>query len=328
MRFFTAILVFALVLGAGGNACAEEIVFTGKTFSPNRAEIFSPHALTVQPSTKVQASPDANSGVGSETLFSPFTPMKISKLLTDVGQKVTAEQRLLEFDYPHEGLIAERRKLSQGDLMTKEARLEKVRAEIAQIHASLTGARALRGKGVLSGQEVKDMMGELHVKTLEEQALVSLVALDRGVARGGLDAARKKLEETAGERRLTGKAWISAPAAGFVLWVNPDLKPGMILTQKKRLFVVGSLDPILFRADVHEDQALRLRAGDTARITFEALPGRTFEASVSRVSISPLPSDAQMPSQYEVELSLPNPDLALKEGVRGEARIHVPDGPR
>jgi len=331
MRLFTATLGLVLALLAAGNAFAEEIVLNGKTFSPNRMEIFSPHALAALPSAG-EASPstakDSDAGAGSETTFAPFTQMKITKLLADIGQKVTADQHLLEFDYPHEGLIAERRKLSPAGLMTREASLEKIRADTAQLRASLAGAQALRDKGVLSSQNVNDMVRELQLKTLREQALASRVELDRGVAQGSLDAAQKKFGKTARERRLTGRSWITAPVAGFVLWANPDLKPGMILTQKTRLFVVGSLDPIVFRADVYEEQAVRLRVGDKVRVTFEALPGRTFDARLARVAVTPLPGGIQTSSQYEVEITLPNPGLALKEGVRGEASVQVPDGPR
>ena len=317
MRLFTTIFVLALALLATGHARAEEIVLTGKTFSPNRAEIFSPHALEVQPSTV---------SAGSEVLFSPFTQMKVSKLLTEIGQKVTADQCLLEFDYPHEGLIAERRKLSQTGLMIQEVRLEQVRSEISTLRASLAGAQALRQKGVVSSQQVTDLERTLQVKTLEAQALAAKAELERGVAEGGLETARKKFGKVVDEHSLSGRSWITSPVPGFVLWVNPDLKPGMVVAKKTRLFVVGSLDPILFKADVYEDRAIRLRAGDKARVTFEALPGKTFEGAVSRVAVTPLSGDVLTPSQYEVELSLPNPGLILKEGVRGEATVQVPDG--
>jgi len=319
MRLLITTVVLVSALLASGHALAKEIVLNGKTFSPNRMEIFSPHALVAQPAAGV---------AGTETLFSPFTQMKIIKLLADIGQRVTVDQHLLEFDYPPEGLIAERRKLSQAGLMTQEASLEKVRADIAQLRASLAAAQALRAKGAASDQNVNDLARELQVDVLKEQALASHVELDRGVAEGGLATAQKKFGKTADEHRFTGRSWITAPVAGFVLWANPDLKPGMILTQKTRLFVVGSLDPILFRADVYEEQAVRLRGGDKARVTFEALPGRTFDARISRVGVTPLPGGIQTSSQYEVEITLQNPDLALKEGVRGEAAVQVPDGPR
>jgi multidrug resistance efflux pump len=112
---------------------------------------------------------------------------------------------------------------------------------------------------------------------------------------------------------------------GYVLWINPDLRKGVKLNRDTDLFQVGILDPIVIRAQVHEIEAVRLKLGDKAKVTFDSMPGKEFTATVSRIPWAPLPTSLQQPSYYEIELTLPNPDMSLKEGLKGTVTI-VPKG--
>jgi hypothetical protein len=90
------------------------------------------------------------------------------------------------------------------------------------------------------------------------------------------------------------------------------------------------MDPMLIRAQVYELEALQLNLGEAAEVTVESLPGRNFEAQVSRVSWAPVPppvwvpAGQEQPSYYEVELTVPNPDLVLKEGLKGRITLRRP----
>jgi len=326
MRLFIAMLAAALVLLTGQAALAEEIAFTGKTVSPNHTEIFSPHATPEEVAAFKAASGEDQ---GPDSPFAPFTgKMTVTKLLTGIGQNVNADQKLLEFVYPREGLAAWRGRLSQSDVAALEAQLGKARSKEALLRASLTEARKLRERGIASGEAVSELARQLQVAALQEAVLADKMGLARGMAEGELDEARKRFGKNVDKGLLTGTSWIVAPEPGTVLWVNPDLQPGMILTARTRLFVVGSLDPLLVRAWVYESQATRLRVGDKAQISFESLSGKTVSGAVSRVSMSPVYGDPQMPSEFEVDLTLQNPGLVLKEGLRGAVTVQVPDGPR
>jgi multidrug efflux pump subunit AcrA (membrane-fusion protein) len=84
-------------------------------------------------------------------------------------------------------------------------------------------------------------------------------------------------------------------------------------------FQVGVMDPMLLRAQAFEIEALQVRVGQPAEVTLDALPGRKFQAKVSRISWSSTTITPDQPAYYEVELTVPNPDLDLKEGLK--ARI-------
>ena len=102
----------------------------------------------------------------------------------------------------------------------------------------------------------------------------------------------------------------------------------MILSKPTLLFRVGTIDPLVIRAKVHESIIPRLKEGDKATVTFESLPGQTFETSITFIALTADTSDVQFPSHFEVQLSLPNPGAKLKVGLRGDVSVTVPDGPR
>ena len=331
MRLFICVVVLTLTTFSGMVARAEEIVFIGKTYSPNHMEVFSPHASPAELKIFDSMAKEIREkrGEDAEPPVKPFTgKMKVTKMLADIGQPVDLEQRLLEYAFPTEDLLTEQRKLSQGELKSMEASLERVRAEIATKRKNLEEARMRQSRGLASTQEVGDLARDIQLAKMTEQAIDYNLRLEREMSKGELELAKAKFGSKASEHNLPGVSWITSPVAGYVLWVNPEVKPGMVLSKKTKLFVVGSMDPILIRALVYETQMPKLRVGDKAQVTFDTLPDKTFEAAIVRIPMTATQTDVQLPSHFEVELSMPNPGLALKEGMRGQVKIQVPDGPR
>ena len=97
------------------------------------------------------------------------------------------------------------------------------------------------------------------------------------------------------------------------------MREGAELPPLPAAFQVGVMDPMLLRAQAFEIEALQVKIGQAAEVTLDALPGRKFQAKVSRISWSSITTGPDQPAYYEVELKVPNPDLDLKEGLK--ARI-------
>ncbi len=111
---------------------------------------------------------------------------------------------------------------------------------------------------------------------------------------------------------------MKAPIGNHVLWVHPDLREDAEFNKGTAAFSIGVMDPMLIRAHVHEIEAVQLKLGDLADFTLESIPGRKFQARVSRISWETLTPQLDRPSYYEVEFELPNPDFILREGLRGQ----------
>jgi multidrug resistance efflux pump len=109
---------------------------------------------------------------------------------------------------------------------------------------------------------------------------------------------------------------LKTPIGGYVIWVNPEVVQGAELPPLPAAFQVGVMDPMLIRAQAFEIEALQIKVGEPAEVTLDALPGRKFQGQVSRLSWSSVTTGPDTPAYYEVELKVPNPDLALKEGLK------------
>jgi multidrug resistance efflux pump len=115
---------------------------------------------------------------------------------------------------------------------------------------------------------------------------------------------------------------LRTPISGYVIWVNPEVRDGAELGPMPAAFQVGVMDPMLLRGQAFEIEALQIKVGDQADVILDSLPGRKFQGTVSRISWSSTTTGLEQPSYYEVELKVPNPDLALKEGLKARIVLH------
>ena len=113
-------------------------------------------------------------------------------------------------------------------------------------------------------------------------------------------------------------ASITAPIAGQVISIQSDLREGLELGAGAPAFIIGVMDPMVIHAQIHESEIVNVHLGDKADVTMESVANRTFEATVSRFSLTPLAPGAMDPSYYDIEFTIPNSDYILKEGFKGE----------
>jgi HlyD family secretion protein len=113
-------------------------------------------------------------------------------------------------------------------------------------------------------------------------------------------------------------ASITAPISGQVVSIQSDLREGLELGPGAPAFIIGVMDPMVLHARIHESEISNIQLGDKAEVTMESVPNRTFEATVSRFSLTPLVHEVPEPSYYDIEFTIPNSDYALKEGFKGE----------
>jgi membrane fusion protein, multidrug efflux system len=159
------------------------------------------------------------------------------------------------------GLSAEEgRAVRKGEVLAQlddtEARLAVERAEVALKGAGREAdrGRQLRQQGFMSEKDIDDL--ELKLRT----------------AKVALDEARYNLSQT----RLT------APFSGQVTARMINL--GETVTAGRECFRLEDFDPILGRLYFPEREVSRLRVGQPALLTLDALPGRTYEARVALVN--------------------------------------------
>jgi Cu(I)/Ag(I) efflux system membrane fusion protein len=115
---------------------------------------------------------------------------------------------------------------------------------------------------------------------------------------------------------------IASPASGFVIEKNvvegASVDPGM------RLFRVAALNKVWVEAEVYEGDLGHVRVGQSATVTLDYLPGRSYDAIVAY--IYPYLDPKNRTGRVRVELA--NKDLDLRPGMYASVELTADAQPR
>lgn len=325
------IVVLALCLAA--SARAETLTFLGKSYCPIKYDITWPFVTKVDPSKRQGTGITAN--VYELPKDKPLVEKSAAELGSDmrrlhilsaplkVGDPVSEDQILVTYELPLENLMAEKEALSRSELNNYEHGLAIVENELAQVRqqqANLENQAADQAVAPntlrYNAQEIESLM--LQRDYLREERALAQQRYDNAVI-----IAKSKYGKDQDIHHLPRVGYIRAPSSGYVLWTNSSLVPGMAFTKQASLLTIGRLDPIIIRASVHEIAAQKLKVGDPVDIVFHAMPGKTYHTTISKVDFVAQPAMLQQPSFYDIEMSLPNPDLHIKEGMRCDVSVDI-----
>jgi RND family efflux transporter MFP subunit len=114
---------------------------------------------------------------------------------------------------------------------------------------------------------------------------------------------------------------IVAPGDGVVL--RRLAEPGELVGAGQPVLVVGNTTGgWIVRAHLPDRDIVRVTRGATARVSLDAFPGRSFEATVTEVSSAADP----MTGTYEVKLAIDPQGLRLVQGLVAKIELPGPAG--
>jgi RND family efflux transporter MFP subunit len=116
------------------------------------------------------------------------------------------------------------------------------------------------------------------------------------------------------EKQLTSRK-IRAPISGYV--VKRHCLVGQWLGEGQPVVTLVVPDPILFKVPVPERYISSINRGDTAQVSFDALPASSFQGKIS--AIIPRADDASRTFPVRIEIS--NPEGLIKPGMLGRATL-------
>ncbi len=186
---------------------------------------------------------------------------------------------------------------TRGELATAEAR-----RDLAQ--RALERKRGLNAEKIVPTREVQEAENE----TIAAEAQVR-------AARAGLQALGAP--DRAADGASASALVLRSPVSGVVL--ERTLALGQTADPAKPLFRIGELSTIWLTVHAFERDAVRLVKGAPARITFAALPGRTFDGKVALIGQSVDPNSRTV----AVRIDLPNRDRLLRPGMSATAWLPV-----
>jgi multidrug efflux pump subunit AcrA (membrane-fusion protein) len=243
----------------------------------------------------------------------------ITSLRAHSGQRVEAGEILATYRLAPESLMAIQQRLSPPQLAEMETKLAEVQRNMVPLTSKQRELAQLVQKKLAPSQGLAQVNQELQFLGRERAIFQDRLKKDRQLAQQDQEVLINLLGTAMKSGQIPREVSLKAPISGYVIWVNPEMRESAELPPLPAAFQVGVMDPMLLRAQAFEIEALQVRVGQPAEMTLDALPGRKFQAKVSRISWSSITIGPDQPAYYEVELTVPNPDLDLKEGLK--ARI-------
>jgi RND family efflux transporter MFP subunit len=102
---------------------------------------------------------------------------------------------------------------------------------------------------------------------------------------------------------------INSPVEGYI--TERNALPNMYAEPSTKLYTVADLSRVWVYAQVFQDDIGRIKPGDTAQITVDSYPGRTFSGQIEEI----LPQVDMATRSVRVRLAMANPGLKLKPGM-------------
>ncbi len=217
------------------------------------------------------------------------------------------------------GTVAERR-VDLGDRVKAGELLLRIAAP--EVDQSLERARAAVGQ-----TRAREHLAQLNVdraKPLVEQQFLSPSGLDNltanlAVAHADTAAAVAEVKRLEAVQQFQ---WVRAPFAGVIterLVERGDRVSGDGGGGDAYLLRLAKLDELRVVVDVPQSSAIDVPLGAVVPLSFREFPGETFKATLRRRSGAIDAATGTM----RIELALPNPELRLPAGLRGEAVLEV-----
>jgi cobalt-zinc-cadmium efflux system membrane fusion protein len=229
-------------------------------------------------------------GVNEDAYAEVGSPIeaRIVRVLVQPGDSIEARQNLAELESPEVG------RARAAIASTR------VRSELAS--RTLERRRALVADEIVPSRELEAAEAELAQAEAErrsaEQSLAALGAKSGGGAR----------------------FFVSSPIAGTV--IERKAVRGRMVSAAEPLFAVGELSRLWLLAHAFERDAVRIRSGSVARVSFPALPGQAFSGKVVRVGSRVDPRSRTI----DVRLDVENREQLLRPGMSATALIPVGEG--
>lgn len=246
----------------------------------------------------------------------------ITELQSQVGQPVAMGAVLARYRLQPEAQAEVRRRLFPEAVRELELTQSKLAAKARELADQRAGLATLAQQRLASSQSLEQVDRESRLVAREQAVVAERLAWAKKTYQDDLAVLRQQLGQEVNPRQRPTSGQLSAPLAGLLIWMHPDMRLGAELKAGEPVFIVGVMDPMIIQAQVHELEAMRLQVGDQADMEVVSLPGRRFTARISRVSWSSLAPKPDQPSFFEVEFTVANPELLFKDGLK--VRLRVP----
>jgi len=220
------------------------------------------------------------------------TPARVARLLVNAGDAVRVGQTLAELTSP--------------ELARERAAYLSAAARVRLADATLERKRGLAAEKIVPQREVEE------AESAAGEARAALRASRAAIAAFGVEP------PTADGDEATSPTFVlRTPVAGSVIERTAVL--GQMLDPAVPAFRIGNLSTLWLTVHAFERDAVRIRQGVRARLSFSALPGQDFEGTVRTVGRHVERDSRTVP----VRIDLKNKGTLLRPGMSANATLPV-----
>ncbi|PKN09124.1 MAG: efflux RND transporter periplasmic adaptor subunit [Deltaproteobacteria bacterium HGW-Deltaproteobacteria-8] len=206
-----------------------------------------------------------------------------------------------------------KRELRAGDHVTRGMVLARLdpqdhAARVNQARAALDEAKA----SLVQAKKNFERSQSLVVDGYLAKSEFDLSQERLGVARAKVDGARAQLEQAS---IMLADSQLKSPLDGMV--ASRSVEHGTLVSSGTKAFVLVDLSSVKAVFGVPDSMQARIKRGAPLSVLVEALGGREFAGTVTAVS----PSADAKSRVFDIELTIPNPDAQLKDGMIATVRL-------
>jgi membrane fusion protein, multidrug efflux system len=260
-----------------------------------------------------------------QVTLSSETEGKVSKILADLGDRVTAGQALIQLDHEKQQYNFDQQKAALARALAqygasdpqhlpdieKTPDVQKANADLQQARQNYDRANELFKRTLVPRQTLDDAETALQSKRASyDSSLQTAKNL-----RASIEASEATMKLADRQFRDTQ---IRAPFDGYVEKRLVNL--GELVKAQMPVIAVVRVDPLKVVAEIPEKMAPWISGGQSVQLHVDAYPDRTFVGKVSRIS----PAVNTATRAFPFEALVPNRDTVLKPGTF--ARVHIESG--
>lgn len=210
-------------------------------------------------------------------------PGQLLVQLDDADARVQSARALAQLRSAEAALQAVKSGGTQEEVLTTKADLSKAQAESQEAQRNLQAIQKLRQNGAASPAEVDAAQDRVKKADADVQLLQSkLTGRYSSPEIAKVEAAAVEARASyAAAQDLLKHSNVAAPFAGTVYQL--PVKPGAYVNGGELLVQIADLTKVRVRAFVDEPDIGRLAKGQEVQISWDAIPGRTWDGSLTRV---------------------------------------------
>ena len=251
---------------------------------------------------------------------------------------ITMRQTIMQKQSELRGAMAEMDQMRAQTKITLEERLAGVRRAQFEVTKARLGVGDREIVGVIEAERGRLAVVDAEQRQREAEAneLAAKVAADAEAAarlrridliKRDLARAESAVQSLTAVAPIAGTVnilpnWRSGPMMGM----PPEFRPGDKTYAGSAILELPDLSAIFLVARVDETERGLLRAGQKALIRADAIADRDYEASISDISLlARIDFSGVWPptKQFDLKITLTNPDKRLSPGMSAVARINV-----